>query len=103
MKFWAGIGIGISKWLATRAASFWIMGIAGVAIAALVFYIQQGRVCCAKLEGINQSQVLIDSLTEEVKEGIDRETDEDIRAARQTPDECLSTPMPDELVERLRD
>ena len=90
----------ISGWLATRTATFVI---AGLVSAGFVFYIQQGRVCCAELKGRETAQQLLDSLTAQIVDGIDRETDEAIREIRQTPDSCADVDAPSAVVDRLRD
>lgn len=79
------------------------MSIAGIALAVAVGYIQELRVENARNEAYEELQVVIDNLTNELVEKIRQETNEDIEARLKSDDPCLSTPLPDELAERLRD
>lgn len=90
----------ISRWLATRTATFVV---AGFVSAAFVFYIQQGRVCCAELKGRETASGIVTELTKELKEGIDSETDRAIREIRQTPYECRDVDAPPIVTDSLRD
>jgi hypothetical protein len=92
----------IWKWLATRAASGWILGICGIALAFAVGYIQQLRVDAARCKATEEVSEQVERLTERVARNVERDADEQIRSIRQSPDECAGARVPDSILDSLR-
>jgi hypothetical protein len=92
----------IWKWLATRAASFWIASVAGIALTVAVGYVQQLRVKAARCQGQEDIREQVERLTDRVVKNIEETTDDQIRAIRQTPDQCADLPVPDVVIDSLR-
>jgi hypothetical protein len=107
MKVFASLGGGVWRWLATRAASFWIAAAAAAVITWGLSHYQNLRECCAELRGQKavelELQDYINNLTELAQQGIEWESDADINAAKANDDACLSSELPNDLADRLRD
>lgn len=95
MKFW--------QWLATRAASFWILGIALTSMGGLGIYIQQLRVDAAFCTGKRSAQPAIDRLTDRIIDRIEKDTQEKLDAIEQVQDECAGTDASADVLDVLRD
>ena len=95
------------KWIATRAATAWVLALAVAAVSALGIYIQQLRVDAARCIGREEAQVLIDKLTDRQIETIEEEADQAVHDIPGTTNEedrdCLSARGPQSAIDFLRD
>ena len=89
-------------WLATRAASFYILGFMSVLLSGSIWYVQQLRVKAAACEGRADAQVLVDRLTERLNQDIQEEADEAVNEIENAEDECLDADGPDAAIDFLR-
>ena len=94
-RFWA--------WLATRAASFYILGTMSVLLSGSVWYVQQLRVRAAECEGRQEAYEVVGRLTERLARDIDRRAGETIEDIEDTVDDCLDAAGPESARKFLRD
>ena len=94
-RFWA--------WLATRAASFYILGTMSLVLTGSVYWIQQLRVAAAECEGRQEAYEVVGRLTERLARDIDRRAGETIEDIENTIDDCLDADGPESAVGFLRD